>query len=117
MDELENSILRTISKLMGPGVDDDFFDPDLIIHINSAFSRLCQLGVGKSIGVPYKITGPENTWDEFIDDCYQEEVKQYIWLKCKMVFDPPTSSTVKAAYDERIKELEWTMNSVSEVGY
>ena len=46
-----------------------------------------------------------------------EETKQYVWLKVKMVFDPPTSTAIKAAYDERIKELEWTLREVAEVGY
>ena len=117
MDEIGNSILKTIAKMMGPAVGDDYFNPDLIWNINAAFSRLCQLGVGSTVPEPFKITGPDEVWDDFIDEGNQEDVKQYIWLKVKMVFDPPTSTAIKAAYDERIKELEWTLREVAEVGY
>lgn len=117
MDEIGNSILKTIAKLLGPAVGDDYFNPDLIWNINAAFSRLCQLGVGSTVPMPFKINGEEETWDDFIDEGYQEDVKEYIWLKVKQVFDPPASTAVKAAYDERVKELEWTLREVAEVGY
>lgn len=117
MDEINNSILKTIAKMMGPAVGDDYFNPDLIWNINAAFSRLCQLGVGSTVPEPFKITSDKETWDEFIDEGHQEDTKQYIWLKVKMVFDPPTSTAIKAAYEDRIKELEWTLREVAEVGY
>lgn len=117
MDETNDSILQTIAKMMGPAVGDDYFNPDLIWNINAALSRLCQLGVGSTAPYPFKITGAEETWADFIDEGQQEEVKQYIWLKVKQVFDPPTATAVKAAFDERVKELEWTLREVAEVGY
>ena len=117
MDEINDSILKTIAKMMGPSIGDDYFNPDFIWHINAALSRLCQLGVGMTAPEPYHITGEGNKWSEFIEDGQLEEVKQYIWLKVKQVFDPPTANAVKAAYDERIKELEWLMREVAEVGY
>lgn len=117
MDDYNGSILKTIAKMMGPAVGDDYFNPDLIWNINAAFSRLCQLGVGNSAPTPFKIDNEDAKWDDFIDEGHQEDVKQYIWLKVKMVFDPPTSTAIKAAYDERIKELEWTLREVAEVGY
>lgn len=113
--EVSNSILMTISQMIGPSASYDVFDLDLIISINAAFSRLCQLGVGPEI--PYKITGPENTWDEFMDDGYQEEIKQYIYLKTRMVFDPPASGTVAKSYEEQIAMLEWTLKEVARYGY
>lgn len=117
MDEINNSILKTIAKMIGPGVGDDYFNPDLIWHINAAFSRLCQLGVGRDIGTPFRISGEDDTWDDFIDEGHQEEVKEYVWLRVKKIFDPPASGTVKQAYDEREKELEWLLREVAEVGY
>ena len=113
--EVSNSILKTIRQMIGPSASYDVFDLDLIISINAAFSRLCQLGVGPEL--PYKITGPENTWDEFMDDGYQEEIKQYIYLKTRMVFDPPASGTVAKSYEEQIAMLEWTLKEVSRYGY
>lgn len=113
--EVSDSILMTVRQMIGPSASYDVFDLDLIISINAAFSRLCQLGVGPEI--PYKITGPENTWDEFMDDGYQEEIKQYIYLKTRMVFDPPASGTVAKSYEEQIAMLEWTLKEVSRYGY
>ena len=113
--EVSNSILMTVRQMIGPSASYDVFDLDLIISINAAFSRLCQLGVGPEL--PYKITGPENTWDEFMDDGYQEEIKQYIYLKTRMVFDPPASGTVAKSYEEQIAMLEWTLKEVSRYGY
>jgi hypothetical protein len=114
--EVSNSILKTVRQMIGPSASYDVFDLDLIISINAAFSRLCQLGVGPEL--PYKITGPENTWDEFMDDGYQEEIKEYVFLKVKTVFDTSTiNSSVLNAYNERIKELEWELNDVAELGY
>lgn len=117
MDEYNGSILKTVAKMMGPAVGDNYFNPDLIWNINAALSRLCQLGVGNTAPDPFRITGEDETWDDFIDEGHQEEVKQYIWLKVKQVFDPPTATAVKAAYDERVRELEWTLREVAEVGY
>lgn len=117
MDEYNNSILKTIAKMIGPGVGDDFFNPDLVWHINAAFSRLCSLGVGSDISEPFRITGEDESWDEFIDEGHQEDVKEYIYLRVKMIFDPPASSIVKQAYDDRLKELEWILREVAEVGY
>ena len=113
--EVSNSILKTVRQMIGPSASYDVFDLDLIVSINAAFSRLCQLGVGPEL--PYKITGPENTWDEFMDDGYQEEIKQYIYLKTRMVFDPPASGTVAKSYEEQIAMLEWTLKEVSRYGY
>ena len=110
------SILKTIRRMMGPDEEYEYFDPDLIIHINSAFSRLCQLGVGRD-GTPFKIRGTDETWADFIDDGYQEDVKQYVWLSVKVIFDPPASSTVLNSYKEKIQELEWLLKEVAATGY
>ncbi len=110
------SILKTIRGLIGPDEDYDHFDPQLIVHINAAFSRLCRLGVGPE--TPFRITGDTETWDNFIAPGHQEELKEYIFLKVKTVFDTSTiSSSVLSSYNERIKELEWELNDVGEIGY
>ena len=110
------SILKTIRGMLGPDEDYEYFDNQIIPHINAAFSRLCRLGVGPE--APFRITGEEQTWGDFIGDGYQEEVKEYVFLKVKTVFDTSTiSSSVLSAYNERIKELEWELNDVAELGY
>lgn len=114
MEENE-SILRTIRKLIGPEEDYSYFDTNLIICINAAFSRLCQLGVGPE--TPFKVTGEEEVWTDFMDDGYQEEIKQYIFLKTKLLFDPPANATIVNVYKEQIDMLEWTLKEVSRFGY
>lgn len=109
------SILRTVRRMVGPDEDYEHFDTDLIININAAFSRLCQLGVGPE--TPFKITGEEETWCDFIEPGYQEEVKQYIYLKTRLVFDPPASSSVINVYKEEIDKLEWLLKEVAYLGY
>lgn len=111
----KQSILKTIRQMIGPSASYDVFDLDLIISINAAFSRLCQLGVGPE--TPFKITGEDEVWTDFMDDGYQEEVKQYIYLKTRMIFDPPASGTVAKSYEEQIAMLEWTLKETSRFGY
>lgn len=114
--EETNSILETIRKMIGPSASYQIFDTDLIIHINSAFSRLCQLGVGPSY--PFKITGSDETWEDFMPpDDMPEEVKQYIYLKTRQMFDTPASATVVNVFKEQIAELEWTLKEVARFGY
>lgn len=111
----KQSILKTIRRMMGPDEDYEYFDTDLIIHINSAFARLCELGVGPE--QPFYITGTEETWDEFIDSSFCERVKQYVYLSVKNIFDPPSSSSVMNAYKEQIEKLEWLLKETAVTGY
>lgn len=108
-----DSILLTIKKLLGFTPEYDAFDTDIIININMTFNILNQLGVGPSTG--FSITGPDETWDQYISDMRKfEMVKTYIYLKVKKIFDPGTSSALNAAIDEQIKELEWRLNIQTE---
>lgn len=107
--DMTDSILNDIKKLLG--IDNTYteFDTDIIIHINSVFMILNQLGVGPESG--YRITGSLNTWSEFTDNEYEmESVKSYIYLKVRMMFDPPQSSALMQAMNEQIKEFEWRLN-------
>lgn len=111
---MTDSILNDIKKLLG--IDNTYteFDTDIIIHINSVFMILNQLGVGPESG--YRITGSLNTWSEFTDNEYEmESVKSYIYLKVRMMFDPPQSSALMQAMNEQIKELEWRLNVANDV--
>lgn len=115
-EENSNSILETIRKMIGPSASYEIFDTDLIIHINTAFSRLCQLGVGPTL--PFKITGTQETWEDFMPSGdMPEEVKQYIYLKTRQIFDTPASATVVNVFKEQIAELEWTLKEVARFGY
>ena len=107
------SILNSIKKLLGITEDQTYFDADIIMHINSVFSILNQLGVGPAEG--YAIQDDLNTWDEFItDEGKLQSVKSYIHLKVKLLFDPPASSSVLSSMERLINEFEWRLNVTAE---
>lgn len=113
MDYTE-SILGSIKKLLGPGADDEHFDPDIIMHINSALMELRQIGIGPEEG--YNIEGDTEEWVDFLPDIEKlAPVKQYVYLKVKLIFDPPLSTSVIEEYNKAISRLEWRLNS--EVDY
>ena len=96
-----DSILTSIKKLLGITEEYTHFDTDLIIHINSVFATLTQLGVGPSDG--FVIVDKDDVWDQFTNDnILIESVKSYIYLKVRLLFDPPTSSAVIESYKQMI---------------
>lgn len=104
-----DSILVSIKKLLGLASNYQEFDSDIIIHINSVFSVLQQLGVGPAEG--FSIASEEETWDNFIGNNKQiNDVITYVYLKVRQYFDPPTNSSILNAQQELIKELEWRLN-------
>lgn len=108
-----DSILTSIKKLLGIPEEYEHFDADVIIHINSAFSVLTQLGVGPKEGFHIKDTS--TTWFEFLyDDPRLEFVKTFVHLKVKLSFDPPLSSAAIEAINRQISELEWRINVAAE---
>lgn len=105
-----DSILDSIKKLLGIDESYDVFDVDIMIHINSALMTLTQIGVGPESG--FFITSSEETWNDFIGSSINiEAVKTYVYLKVKLVFDPPAGSLLESI-KEQIKELEWRLNVV-----
>ena len=105
------SILISIKKLLGIAEDYDHFDPDLIMHINTVFMILHQMGVGPK-EAPFMIEDKNAIWDDFIKDAKDlQPVKTYIVLKVRLVFDPPAASAHMQAITDTIKELEWRLYS------
>lgn len=112
---MNQSILTSIKKKLGIAEDYEFFDPDIIIDINSVIMILNQMGVGAT---NFHIEDKTATWDEFIggEPTILEMVKTYIYLKVRLMFDPPsTGGGVLDSTKEMIDELEWRLNS--EVDY
>ena len=106
---MSDSILTSVKKMLGIAEDYTFFDADVLMHINMVFMVLYQLGVGPS--TPFSISDNSATWSDFLGDATDlEGVKTYIYLKAKLVFDPPQSSAAMEAIKENIKELEWRLN-------
>ena len=107
------SILTSIKKLLGIPEDYEHYDADIIMHINSVFMILNQLGVGPSNG--FSITDKTAVWSDFISDNNNlEAVKSYVYMKVKLLFDPPLSSAVMECMNRMISELEWRLNSEAE---
>ena len=105
-----DSILMSVKKLLGVAEEYTAFDPDIIMSINSVFTILQQLGVGPDAG--FSITDKNATWDQFFtgDVVKAEAIKNYVALKVKFMFDPPTSSSVMQATTNMTNELEWRLN-------
>ena len=102
------SILTSVKKLLGIAEEYEQFDADIIMHINTVFLNLNQIGVGLSEG--FLIEDKSSDWSEFVDDTAQfQAVKTYVYLKVKLLFDPPLSSTVIEAMKNQISELEWRL--------
>ncbi len=113
---MDDSILETIKQTVGVNVDDDSFDIDLIIAINSALMGLADIGVGPPNGMT--ITGSGETWSMFFggrDDF--EMVKSFVTLKVRLLFDPPTSSFVLESMKNLVAEYEWRLNVRAEGAY
>lgn len=107
---MEISILTSIKKLLGIAEDYTEFDEDIITHINSVFLNLTQLGVGPEEG--FMIKDYTAVWEDFINDSIQlQAVKTYVYLKVKLLFDPPLSSSVTESNNRMIAELEWRLNA------
>lgn len=103
------SILNDVKKLLNIGESDTSFDTDILIHINTAFDTLRQLGVGPENG--FEITGPSETWEDFFDGVQEvPSTKTYIYAKVRIAFDPPSSSFVLDALKAAIAEYEWRAN-------
>lgn len=109
------SILTSVKKMLGITEQYEHFDVDLIMHINSVFLVLNQLGVGPEEG--FIIEDETAEWTDFIEDSAQlQAVKSYMYLKAKLLFDPPLSSAVIEATNRQIAEFEWRLRLAADAG-
>lgn len=108
-----DSILTSIKKLLGIEEEYEHFDPDIIMHINSVFMVLTQIGVGPPEG--FSIEDELSVWSDFISDTTKlEAVKSYVYLRVRLLFDPPTSSAAIESMKRMIDEYEWRLNVAAE---
>jgi hypothetical protein len=106
---MEESILKSTKKILGLDADYTPFDLDVITHINAAFSILNQLGVGPVEG--FMIEDDTSVWGDFVVPLNQSNlVKTYVYLKTRILFDPPATSYLIEATNQQIKEYEWRLN-------
>lgn len=109
----DNNILNSIKKLLGLR-DNTAFDQDILIHINTVFSGLQQMGVGPANG--FRLEDGSEVWSSFITETAGNKfhnVKDYVFLKVKMLFDPPQNSALIDSFDRQIKELEYRLYTQS----
>ncbi len=111
---MEDSILNSVKKNLGLVPEYTPFDEMVLTHINTAFSTLYQLGVGPDAG--FTITDDSKVWDDFIagDEVIVNACKTYVYLRVRMLFDPPTTSFVLAAMKEQLQEYEWRISVLRE---
>ena len=107
--EISESILTSIKKLLGIDENYTHFDADIVMHINSVFSILTQMGVGPANG--FSISGKDETWSAFIADKPNifSLVKSYVYMKVRLLFDPPLSSAAIESINRQISEFEWRL--------
>ncbi len=109
-----NSILTSIKKLLGLDEDYEVFDIDIIIHINSAFMKLNQLGVGPIDG--FSISDKSSVWSDFTNIKDIEGIKTFVYLSVRLVWDPPQAGYLIEAINKQLDELAWRINLQIESG-
>lgn len=108
VDKLE-SVLQSVKALLGIQPEIANFDSELIMFTNMALNTLTQLGVGPPTG--YIISSKNNVWSEFLNDnILFEDVKSFVYLKVRLIFDPPTNAFLVKAIEDQIQELTWRLN-------
>jgi hypothetical protein len=114
---MEPSILKSTKKVLGVSLEDTSFDLDVLTHINSAFGVLHQLGIGPEGG--YGIDSENNVWAEYIQDDpmllpYLSLIQTCIFLRVRLLFDPPATSYALAAMERQLQEHEWRLSTARE---
>ena len=110
---MTNSILISTKKILGIAADYTEFDLDVITHINSVFNTLHDLGVGPVEG--FAIEDAIAEWGDFLGgDVKLNRVRSYVYLRVRLLFDPPTTSFAIQALNEQAKEMEWRLNAITE---
>ena len=102
-----DSILDSIKKLLGIQPEYKSFDQDIMMHINAVFVVLNQLGIGPSEG--FSINSRDIKWSKYSTELNINLVKTYVYLKVRLMFDPPASATLVDSINAMIKELEWRL--------
>lgn len=113
------NILSFIKKPLGLDESYTVFDMDILMHINSIFYELKQMGVEFPYGVEsIALDDTDITWDEMFDSTRIdiEGIKEYVYLKTRLLFDPPSSAVVVEAINKQLRTLEWRINSSYDIG-
>lgn len=106
---MNESILTSVKKTLGLDEGYTAFDPDIVLYINSILSDLHQIGIGPPQG--FQITGKDEEWVQFLSsDLTVNNVKTYVGLRARLLFDPPETSYAIASFKEQIQQAEWRIS-------
>lgn len=109
---MSDSVLISTKKILGIDEDYSAFDLDIVTHINSVFATLSELGLGPELG--FMIVDEDDLWSDFFEDIRLNSIKTYVYLRVRLLFDPPSTSYAITALEKQAKELEWRLNVVRE---
>lgn len=110
---METSILKSTKKILGLADEYEAFDLDIITHINSAFAILNQIGVGPIDA--FTIEDDTAIWADLgLPQDQMNLVRTYIFLRVRMLFDPPTTSFLIDAVNKQIEEYETRLSYLRE---
>lgn len=105
-----DSILNSTKKTLGLAEDYPAFDEDILMHLNSVFADLYQLGIGPQNG--YQVTGEDQTWSDYLGSDYRlNSVRSYVYLRVRFLFDPPQAGFHISAMKEQIEKMEWRITA------
>lgn len=104
---MNDSILNTIKNMLGIPIEDNSFDQDIMININSVFGILYQIGIGTKTS--FYIVDSAVKWTEMFADYIDlvDMIKNYTYMKVRLYFDSPTNASVLESLNRQIKEFEW----------
>jgi hypothetical protein len=98
--------------MLGISNDDTNFNDELIMFINGALMVMTQLGVGPSQG--FSITSAKNTWKELLGDRKDlDAVRSDVFLRVRLIFDPPINSFLVTAIEKQIAEYDWRIAALT----
>lgn len=108
-----DSILQSVRKVMCGSATADEFDTDLIMHINTVFNMLTQLGVGPEAG--FEITDDTAEWTDFVSsNVLLNSIKSYVYVRVRLLFDPPANQALITSMEKYADELGWRINLTAE---
>lgn len=103
------SILNSTKKVLGISEEYTAFDEDILMHINTVFSTLNQLGVGPAEG--FQVVDSTAVWSDFLaGDLRLNNIKSYMFMRVKLMFDPPSTSYLITSMQNQIDQLEWRIS-------
>lgn len=106
---MNDTVLTSTKKILGLDESYTVFDQDIMTHINSALMVVSQIGIGPEEGM--EITSDLDLWKDILPaDVMYNTVKTYVYLRVRILFDPPTTSFMITALEDQLREYEWRLN-------